>query len=110
MCLQFQSYKHVSQTYSNTDDSDRQVRGAEACRCVSASPPLCSDYRSRSPPRTRFSLGGALPIGRRFELLRLAQERESLIAEDDYDGEIRYPGALTPAARGSQLLYAFNAS
>ncbi|HEY9029038.1 MAG TPA: PLP-dependent aminotransferase family protein, partial [Burkholderiaceae bacterium] len=41
-------------------------------------------------PSHQFPLGSVLPIARRLELLRWAQQRRAWIVEDDYDGEFRY--------------------
>ncbi|KAB8140828.1 PLP-dependent aminotransferase family protein [Chloroflexia bacterium SDU3-3] len=59
-------------------------------------------------PSHQFPLGGVLPIARRLALVQLAQERGSLIIEDDYDSEIRYHGAPVPALQGlapEQVIY-----
>ncbi|MQA60969.1 MAG: aminotransferase class I/II-fold pyridoxal phosphate-dependent enzyme [Actinophytocola sp.] len=40
-----------------------------------------------------------LSIGRRKQLLALAQQSDTLIIEDDYDSEFRYQGSPTPALK-----------
>jgi GntR family transcriptional regulator/MocR family aminotransferase len=40
-----------------------------------------------------------LSIGRRMELLRMAEDSDVLVVEDDYDSEFRYKGAPTPALK-----------
>lgn len=37
-------------------------------------------------------MGGVLPIGRRLELVRYAEQANCYIVEDDYDSEFRYEG------------------
>lgn len=51
-------------------------------------------------PSHQFPLGGTLPIQRRIELIRYAQETGSYIIEDDYDSEFRFEGQIVPAMRG----------
>lgn len=43
-------------------------------------------------PSHQYPIGGVLPIQRRLELIRFAQERGCFIVEDDYDSEFRYSG------------------
>lgn len=43
-------------------------------------------------PSHQYPLGGVLPIGRRLELMRYAQQHDCYIVEDDYDSEFRYEG------------------
>lgn len=43
-------------------------------------------------PSHQFPLGGILPAGRRAALIRLADENNFYIIEDDYDSEFRYSG------------------
>ncbi|AOT71485.1 MocR-like pyridoxine biosynthesis transcription factor PdxR [Geosporobacter ferrireducens] len=43
-------------------------------------------------PSHQFPLGGVLPIQRRIELIRFAEEKDCYIVEDDYDSEFRYEG------------------
>jgi GntR family transcriptional regulator/MocR family aminotransferase len=44
-------------------------------------------------PSHQFPLGGILPARRRAALIRLAQDNDFYILEDDYDSEFRYGGA-----------------
>ncbi len=44
-------------------------------------------------PSHQFPLGGILPASRRAALIRLAQDNDFYILEDDYDSEFRYGGA-----------------
>ena len=47
------------------------------------------------------SLSGAvMPIGRRYELIKWAEDNDSYILEDDYDSELRYFGKPIPALQG----------
>jgi GntR family transcriptional regulator / MocR family aminotransferase len=43
-------------------------------------------------PSHHFPLGAILPAQRRIELIRFAEETDSMILEDDYDSEFRYNG------------------
>lgn len=52
-------------------------------------------------PSHQFPLGTVMPIKRRMQLLRWAQEKEGrYIIEDDYDSEFRYKGKPIPALQG----------
>lgn len=52
-------------------------------------------------PSHQYPTGTVMPIRRRLELLRWAQERvERYIIEDDYDSEFRYKGKPIPALKG----------
>ncbi len=48
-------------------------------------------------PSHQFPLGSRLSLPRRHALLAWAAQQESLIVEDDYDGEFRYDTAPLPA-------------
>lgn len=48
-------------------------------------------------PSHQFPLGSRLSLPRRHALLAWAREQDSLIVEDDYDGEFRYDAAPLPA-------------
>jgi GntR family transcriptional regulator/MocR family aminotransferase len=50
-------------------------------------------------PAHQFPLGTALSPERKLALLRLAEERDFLVMEDDYDHEFRYDGAPSPPLR-----------
>lgn len=43
-------------------------------------------------PSHQYPLGGILPIARRLELVRYAEQNDCYIVEDDYDSEFRYEG------------------
>jgi len=51
-----------------------------------------------SPSNNNFT-GAVMPVGRRYELLRWAEENDSYIIEDDYDSELRYFGKPVPALK-----------
>ncbi|MDL2295336.1 PLP-dependent aminotransferase family protein [Lachnospiraceae bacterium OttesenSCG-928-E19] len=52
-------------------------------------------------PSHQYPLGVVMPIKRRMELLKWANEREErYIIEDDYDSEFRYKGKPIPALKG----------
>ena len=53
-------------------------------------------------PSHQYPLGCVMPIQRRMELLKWANEKEDrYIIEDDYDSEFRYKGKPIPALQGS---------
>lgn len=53
-------------------------------------------------PSHQYPTGVVMPIGRRMELLRWADEAEDrYIIEDDYDSEFRYKGKPIPALQGT---------
>lgn len=53
-------------------------------------------------PSHHFPTGIVMPIGRRMELLKWANEKENrYIIEDDYDSEFRYKGRPIPALAAS---------
>lgn len=41
-------------------------------------------------PSHQYPIGGVLPIQRRLELIRYAEQNDCYIVKDDYDGEFRY--------------------
>lgn len=51
-------------------------------------------------PSHQFPTGGVMPLPRRLELLRWAEERDVWLVEDDYDSEFRYDGRPLPALQG----------
>ncbi|MGG3692269.1 PLP-dependent aminotransferase family protein [Heyndrickxia ginsengihumi] len=51
-------------------------------------------------PSHQFPYGMVMPISRRIELLKWAEERDAYIVEDDYDGEYRYKGKPIPSLQG----------
>ena len=48
-------------------------------------------------PSHQFPMGTVMPLKRRMELLRWADENQTYIIEDDYDSEFRYKGKPIPA-------------
>ena len=51
-------------------------------------------------PSNQFPHGGTLPLRRRLALLQWARQHDTLIIEDDYDGELRYDGRPLAALQG----------
>ncbi|MBT2655784.1 PLP-dependent aminotransferase family protein [Bacillus sp. ISL-18] len=51
-------------------------------------------------PSHQFPMGMVMPITRRMELLKWAEEKDRYIIEDDYDGEFRYRGKPIPSLQG----------
>lgn len=51
-------------------------------------------------PSHQFPNGMIMPISRRMDLLKWAEEKNAYIIEDDYDGEYRYKGKPIPALQG----------
>ena len=51
-------------------------------------------------PSNQFPSGAVMPIGRRYELIKWAEDNDSYILEDDYDSELRYFGKPIPALQG----------
>lgn len=51
-------------------------------------------------PSHQFPYGMIMPISRRMELIKWAEERNGYIIEDDYDGEYRYKGQPIPSLQG----------
>ncbi|MFC3767506.1 PLP-dependent aminotransferase family protein [Paenibacillus sp. GCM10012303] len=52
-------------------------------------------------PSHQFPMGMVMPIARRTELLRWAEEKDGrYVIEDDYDSEFRYVGMPIPALQG----------
>lgn len=51
-------------------------------------------------PSHQFPNGMVMPIARRMELLKWAEETEGYVIEDDYDGEFRYKGKPIPSLQG----------
>ncbi|MCP3427067.1 PLP-dependent aminotransferase family protein, partial [Rothia sp. AR01] len=48
-------------------------------------------------PSHQYPLGTSMPVARRLELIRWAEEQDALLVEDDYDSELRYVGDPLPA-------------
>ena len=51
-------------------------------------------------PTHQFPRGGTMSLPRRLQLLHWAQQRDGLIIEDDYDGDLRYNGRSQSALQG----------
>ena len=51
-------------------------------------------------PSNQFPSGAVMPVGRRYELIKWANDNNSFILEDDYDSELRYFGKPIPAMQG----------
>ncbi|HFK1547111.1 PLP-dependent aminotransferase family protein [Bacillus albus] len=51
-------------------------------------------------PSHQFPLGIIMPLSRRLELLKWADDCKGYIIEDDYDGEFRYIGKPIPSLQG----------
>ncbi|WIY63061.1 PLP-dependent aminotransferase family protein [Bacillus arachidis] len=51
-------------------------------------------------PSHQFPYGMIMPLSRRLELLKWANDRSGYIIEDDYDGEFRYVGKPIPSLQG----------
>jgi GntR family transcriptional regulator / MocR family aminotransferase len=51
-------------------------------------------------PSHQFPYGMIMPIHRRMELLKWADETDGYIIEDDYDGEYRFKGKPIPSLQG----------
>lgn len=52
-------------------------------------------------PSHQYPLGTVMPVKRRMELLKWAEEKEDrYVIEDDYDSEFRYKGKPIPALQG----------
>jgi len=51
-------------------------------------------------PTHQFPRGGTMSLPRRLHLLQWAQQRDGLIIEDDYDGDLRYNGRPQSALQG----------
>ena len=51
-------------------------------------------------PSHQYPLGSTLSLERRLQLLEWADRTDSLVIEDDYDGDFRYEGATLAALRG----------
>jgi GntR family transcriptional regulator/MocR family aminotransferase len=60
-------------------------------------------------PSHQYPLGMVMPIVKRIQLLTWANEQDSWIIEDDYDGEFRYRGKPIPSLQGidehSRVIY-----
>lgn len=51
-------------------------------------------------PSHQFPMGGVMPIQNRIELIRMAEEEDFFIMEDDYDSVFRYTAKAIPAMQG----------
>ena len=68
---------------------------------------LCTDLLPRErgsllyvTPSHQFPTGAIMPLTRRLDLLRWAEETDSYIVEDDYDSDFRYDGPPLTALAG----------
>lgn len=50
-------------------------------------------------PSNQFPTGVVMPIGKRYEILKWADENDSYIIEDDYNSELRYFGKPLPTIK-----------
>ncbi|MCQ2551330.1 MAG: PLP-dependent aminotransferase family protein [Clostridia bacterium] len=51
-------------------------------------------------PSNQFPTGSIMPVGRRYSLIKWAEDNDSYIIEDDYDSELRYFGKPVQALSG----------
>jgi GntR family transcriptional regulator/MocR family aminotransferase len=51
-------------------------------------------------PSNQFPSGGTMPLARRLALLQWARQHDSIVIEDDYDGELRYDDHPHAALQG----------
>jgi len=51
-------------------------------------------------PSHQFPTGAILPLARRFELLKWARRKNSIIVENDHDGEFHYEGRPLESLQG----------
>jgi GntR family transcriptional regulator / MocR family aminotransferase len=76
---------------------------------VSRVPPRETVRLAYVTPSHQFPLGGVLPLARRLELLRWANDAGALVVEDDYDSEFWYEGhpigAIQGMDPGGRVLY-----
>lgn len=67
-------------------------------------------------PAHQFPYGMVMPIDKRMEILKWAEENNGLIIEDDYEGEFGYHGRPIPSLQGFEsngkvvYLYTFSSS
>ena len=76
------------------------IRVDEAGLPVENIPAHCTARMVFVTPANQFPNGGTLSLQRRMQLLDWAQTHQSLIIEDDYDGELRYDGHPRAALQG----------
>ena len=63
-------------------------------------PPDCRARLVFVTPSHQFPRGGTMPLARRLALLAWARERDAVVIEDDYDGDLRYEGHSLAALQG----------
>lgn len=51
-------------------------------------------------PSHQFPMGMVMPITKRLQLIKWAQENNAYVIEDDYDGEFKYRGKPVPSLQG----------
>lgn len=60
-------------------------------------------------PSNRYPSGDVMPVSKRIELIKWADETDSYIIEDDYDSELRYFGKPVPPMKmigdGERVIY-----
>lgn len=60
-------------------------------------------------PSNQYPTGSVMPVARRYELIRWAEDNDSYVLEDDYDSELRYFGKPVPAMKslgsGERIIY-----
>ncbi|MGE3269492.1 MAG: PLP-dependent aminotransferase family protein [Chloroflexota bacterium] len=68
---------------------------------------LCTDQLPELParlvyttPSHQYPSGATLPVSRRLDLLRWAEQHDALVIEDDYDSEFRHAGRPLEALQG----------
>lgn len=86
---------------------DLKHTGCSMCTVESDEMGICIEELEKSGadvvyvmPSHQFPMGTVMPLKRRMELLRWADEHQTYIIEDDYDSEFRYKGKPIPALQG----------
>lgn len=86
---------------------DLKYTGCSMCTVKSDEMGICIEELEKTGadvvyvmPSHQFPMGTVMPLKRRMELLRWADENQTYIIEDDYDSEFRYKGKPIPALQG----------
>ena len=86
---------------------DLKHTGCSMCKVKSDEMGICIEELEKTGadvvyvmPSHQFPMGTVMPLKRRMELLRWADENQTYIIEDDYDSEFRYKGKPIPALQG----------
>ena len=86
---------------------DLKLTGCSVCTVKSDEMGICIEELEKTGadvvyvmPSHQFPMGTVMPLKRRMELLRWADENQTYIIEDDYDSEFRYKGKPIPALQG----------